>query len=153
VIAPVVGLVGIGIGAAAASGGAAADSATPSTRVTVTQKATATVEVTPPPVRVTVTKSASSSQVGEDKPAGGSGDSFTMPDEIGKGLQAAQDDLQAVSGDPFYVSLSRDASGDDRFQILDSDWQVCSQNVPAGSEVTTSMIVRFGVVKLDETCP
>ena len=79
-------------------------------------------------------------------------DGFTMPNEVGQVLQDAQDDLQRVSGDPLYFSDSDDASGQGRMQILDRDWQVCSQNVPPGTTVTDTT-VTFSVVKLLESCP
>jgi hypothetical protein len=78
--------------------------------------------------------------------------SFTMPNEVGHGLQDAQDDLQRVSGNPVYYSKSHDLIGS-RHQILDRDWQVCSQNVAAGATVSGSDTVDFGVVKLSENCP
>jgi hypothetical protein len=78
--------------------------------------------------------------------------SFTMPNEVGHGLQDAQDDLQRVSGNPVYYSKSHDLIGS-RHQILDRDWQVCSQNVAAGASVSGSVTVDFGVVKLSENCP
>jgi hypothetical protein len=82
------------------------------------------------------------------------GATFTMPGEVGKVLQAAQDDIQRVSRDPFFYSSSRDATGRGRHQILDRDWKVCSQNVPAGQVVRRStVLVTFNVVKLTETCP
>jgi hypothetical protein len=152
VVGPAMGLVGIGVGAASAgSSGSAAEAASALSTVTITEHATATVEVTSPPVKVTVTKSPEgSSQVGNDSAAPDG--SFVMPNEVGKGLQASQDDLQAISGDPLHYSASRDALAD-RFQIIDSDWKVCSQNVAPGTRVTSNMTVTFRVVKLDETCP
>lgn len=78
--------------------------------------------------------------------------SFTMPSEVGQGLQDAQDDLQRVSGNPVYYSKSHDLLGS-RHQILDRDWQVCSQNLAAGATVTESETVDFGVVKTNESCP
>jgi hypothetical protein len=103
-------------------------------------------------VKATVTKApAASSQVGNDSAAPDG--TFVMPNEVGKGLQSSQDDLQAISGEPLYYSDSRDALGAHRFQILDSDWKVCSQNVASGTRVTSKMVVTFSVVKLDETCP
>jgi hypothetical protein len=78
--------------------------------------------------------------------------SFHMPNEVGSVLQTAQDDVQRVSGDPFFFTHSHDLLGD-RFQILDRDWMVCSQNVPAGRTVSAVGHIDFGVVKLDETCP
>jgi hypothetical protein len=75
-----------------------------------------------------------------------------MPNEVGHGLQDAQDDLQRVSGNPVYYSKSHDLIGS-RHQILDRDWQVCSQNVVAGATVSESDTVDFGVVKQSENCP
>jgi hypothetical protein len=75
-----------------------------------------------------------------------------MPNEVGHGLQDAQDDLQRVSGNPVYYSKSHDLIGN-RHQILDRDWQVCSQNVAAGAAMLGSDTVDFGVVKLSENCP
>ena len=76
---------------------------------------------------------------------------FTMPNEIGKVLQAAQDDLQRVSGNPLYYSASTDATGAGRMQIVDRNWKVCTQNVPAGT-IVTDQTISFGAVKLDESC-
>jgi hypothetical protein len=84
--------------------------------------------------------------------SGGDDGSFTMPNEVGQGLQDAQDDIQRVSGDPVFVSHSHDLLGS-RMQVLDSNWQVCSQNVPAGSKASAVEHIDFGVVKLDESCP
>ena len=80
-------------------------------------------------------------------------DGFVMPDEVGKILQTAQDDLQRVSGNPLYYSSSSDASGADRLQVLDRNWKVCSQNVAPGAMVNSQTTVDFAVVKLDESCP
>lgn len=76
-----------------------------------------------------------------------------MPNEVGKVLQTAQDDVQAASDNPLYISFSDDALGKDRHQVLDSNWKVCSQIPAAGSTVNKEQEVRFQVVKLDETCP
>ena len=78
--------------------------------------------------------------------------SFVMPNEVGDGLQAAQDDIQRVSGDPVFFSHSHDLLGD-RFQIFDRDWQVCTQNILAGTTVSAVGHIDFGVVKIYETCP
>jgi hypothetical protein len=37
--------------------------------------------------------------------------------------------------------------------VLDRDWKVCAQNVPAGRSVDQGADIVFGVVKLDEPCP
>lgn len=82
------------------------------------------------------------------------GATFTMPDEVGQVLQAAQDDIQRVSHDPVFYTSSKDATGRGRHQILDRDWKVCSQNVPAGRPVQRrTVVITFSVVKLAETCP
>jgi hypothetical protein len=80
-------------------------------------------------------------------------DSFVMPHEVGKILQAAQDDVQRVSGNPIFFTSSTDATGAGRHQILDRDSQVCTQSVPAGSKVGPDARIDFGVVRTSETCP
>ncbi|MFJ4788335.1 hypothetical protein [Streptomyces sp. NPDC088794] len=80
----------------------------------------------------------------------GGGETKTVPNFIGMGLQSAQDTAQAAG---FYDLKSHDSLGRDRHQILDRDWKVCSQNVKAGSGVATDTKLDFGAVKLDETCP
>lgn len=99
--------------------------------------------------------SAATSAAGDasSKAAGAQADPFTMPDEAGKTLQAAQDDVQKVSGNPLYVSHSEDALGKNRHQLIDKHWKVCSQTPAAGTEVNDGVDVRFKTVKLDETCP
>lgn len=77
-------------------------------------------------------------------------DTATVPDFVGMGLQSAQDKAQSVG---FYGLGSHDALGRDRNQILDRDWQVCSQNIKAGKKVSTETELDFGSVKLEETCP
>ncbi len=97
--------------------------------------------------------SATSSSTSATPPAHGDAALFVMPDETGKVLQDAQDDLQRLAANPIYFSDSKDATGAARLQILDRDWQVCSQNVAPGTKVTVDMDVVFNVVKLDEDCP
>ncbi|MCX5010371.1 hypothetical protein OG765_05120 [Streptomyces sp. NBC_00555] len=74
----------------------------------------------------------------------------TLPNFVGKGLQAAQDEAQAAG---FYALKSHDALGRDRLQALDRNWKVCSQTPAAGASIDTSTSVDFGAVKLEETCP
>ncbi|MCZ4498190.1 MAG: hypothetical protein JWQ74_743 [Marmoricola sp.] len=92
-------------------------------------------------------------QVGGPAAGGGTGDSFVLPDETGKVLQAAQDDLQAVSGNPFFYSASDDATGQGRMQIVDSGWKVCSQTPAAGTTVTQDDDITFHTVRVSEDCP
>ena len=77
-----------------------------------------------------------------------------MPNEVGKVLQAAQDDLQAISGNPVFYSDSVDATGADRFQVLDSGWQVCQQNKRPGAAISQDdQSIVFRVVRVTEDCP
>ncbi|MFD4877032.1 hypothetical protein ACFWOB_27240 [Streptomyces sp. NPDC058420] len=78
------------------------------------------------------------------------GKSKTVPRFVGMGLQAAQNAAQKQG---FYSLTSHDSLGRDRHQILDRDWKVCSQNVKAGTTVSTDKRLDFGAVKVDETCP
>lgn len=97
-----------------------------------------------------------------DTPDGGSttiGPSITatthwnMPNEVGVNLQQAQNDIQKLTGNLIFFTSSHDVSGQGRHQILDRDWKVCSQNIPAGSPITIGSKIDFGAVKLAETCP
>jgi hypothetical protein len=81
------------------------------------------------------------------------GSTFTMPNVVGKVLQDAQDEIQRVSGNPFFITSSTDATGQSRHQVLDRNWKVCSQNVPAGQLAGATTHITFSVVKLDESCP
>jgi hypothetical protein len=98
----------------------------------------------PSTVTVTETVSAGSGNSGTRE--------WTMPNEIGKDLQTAQDDLQALTGNPAYVSTSKDLAGS-RHQINDRNWKVCSSTPAAGETFTQRTNVQFGVVKNDESCP
>ena len=80
-------------------------------------------------------------------------DSWIMPSVIGKTLQRAQDDLQALTGNPMFVSTSEDLTGEGRQQVMDRNWQVCSSSPPPGSAFTSQTNVVFGVVRDSETCP
>jgi hypothetical protein len=93
---------------------------------------------------------------GGTAPSGNPGPSakqWVMPNLVGVNLQQAQDRIQALTGDPLFLTTSHDASGKGRHQILDSDWKVCTQNVPAGATVTMNSKIDFGAVKLAESCP
>jgi hypothetical protein len=79
------------------------------------------------------------------------GVNFVMPNEVGKVLQGAQNDLHTNG---VFYSKSHDMLGS-RHQVLDRDWKVCNQNVPAGQRVAGNAegMIDFGVVKLSENCP
>ncbi len=76
-----------------------------------------------------------------------------MPDLVGRDLQSAQDAIQRVTGNPLFVTRSKDASGRGRTQVLDRNWTVCAQDVVAGQRFTSSTTITFSVVKDDENCP
>ncbi|MFE5887822.1 PASTA domain-containing protein [Streptomyces sp. NPDC056462] len=84
----------------------------------------------------------------DDKPA--EAERATVPNFVAMGLQSAQDKAQELG---FYALTSHDALGRDRMQAFDRNWQVCSQNVKAGTSVSTDTELDFGAVKLEEKCP
>ncbi|BDH06637.1 PASTA domain-containing protein [Streptomyces seoulensis] len=70
----------------------------------------------------------------------------TMPSFTGKSVAAARDALD--SGTSFTV---QDASGQDRFILVESNWKVCSQEPAAGAKVN-GQPVTLGAVKFEESC-
>lgn len=80
--------------------------------------------------------------------------SWTMPNLIGKNLQAAQDAIQSVTNGLVWYSGSTDLTGKGRAQVFDRNWLVCTSTPPPGATFTTSSSVSFGVVRIDtEKCP
>ena len=75
-----------------------------------------------------------------------------MPNLVGEVLQAAQDKMQQVVGNPAFVTFSTDLRGA-RAQVDDRNWKVCTQNVPAGATFAIDARIEFGVVRLEEACP
>jgi hypothetical protein len=73
-----------------------------------------------------------------------------LPNFVGKGLQYAQDEAQAVG---FFVLTSHDSTGRGRTQISDRNWKVCFQSPLPGRAPMMTTRVDFGVVRLEETCP
>jgi hypothetical protein len=78
---------------------------------------------------------------------------WTMPNLVGANLQDAQNRIQALTGDPLFLTSSHDATGRQRFQVRDRDWRVCTQNVAPGTRFAMSAKIDFGAVKLTERCP
>jgi hypothetical protein len=60
--------------------------------------------------------------------------------------------MQRLTGFAIAVTRSHDATGSGRRQVLDRNWQVCSQNVPAGATIDAGTRIDFSAVKLDERC-
>ena len=76
-----------------------------------------------------------------------SAESGRMPDFKGKSVKAARAALD--SGTSITVN---DASADNRFVLVESNWQVCTQK-PAAGATLTGQPVEFTAVKFEESCP
>ena len=96
--------------------------------------------------------SASQNAVAAPTTAGTQGVSFRMPDTARAGRSRTRRTPSTRTA--IFYSKSHDLRGV-RHQVLDRDWKVCSQNVPAGQQVTGNAegAIDFGVVELSETCP
>lgn len=80
-------------------------------------------------------------------------DFWIMPDLRGMNLQNAQDRIQAVTQDPIFQTTSHDLRGS-RHQVVDRNWQVCTQSVAPGARFTAASAPDFGVVRAEvEKCP
>ncbi|MDX2851493.1 PASTA domain-containing protein [Streptomyces sp. PA03-3a] len=71
----------------------------------------------------------------------------TMPDLTGTSLKVARTTLTPATG-----ITAQDASGQDRFILVESNWKVCSQSPAAGGGLTGQPVV-FKAVKFGEACP
>jgi hypothetical protein len=78
---------------------------------------------------------------------------WTMPDLIGKNLQAAQDAIQSLTLFEVWYTDSTDLTGQDRMQVSDRHWVVCTSTPPPGATFTADTDIDFGVVRIEETCP
>lgn len=114
-------------------------SSDPEPRVTVTVSATATVTTGP--------LDGLEDQL-ED--AVDEATAFTMPDLVGKSLQEAQDELQALGS---FLMDQEDATDKGRLQIIDDNWTVCSQDPEAGEQHSKLDVVTLWSVKNGEDCP
>lgn len=120
---------------------------------TATSSTISTVTVAPSTVTVAPTTTAAPAQVSTPvvvpvaptttaaAPAGG-----TMPAVVCMNLQAAQNLIQENG---VFFSRSKDASGEDRMQLNDSNWVVVSQTPEAGASITEGDAV-LSVVKIGE---
>lgn len=70
-----------------------------------------------------------------------------MPDFKGKSVKAARSALD--SGTSITVN---DATAEDRMVLMESNWQVCSQD-PAAGTALNGQPVEFTAVKFEESCP
>jgi hypothetical protein len=122
-----------------------APTAAPATSATPSSEPMFTPEPTPSP-EPTAAPSTEASQTPEAQTP----ETFTMPNLVGKNLQAAQEQLQALGSS---VLDQKDASGQGRTQVVDSNWKVCEQEPAAGQQVPTTTTVVLSSVKSDEYCP
>jgi hypothetical protein len=76
-------------------------------------------------------------------------ETFVMPNLVGMNLQLAQDLLQSKGS---YLVDQEDFKGLGRFQLIDSNWKVCSQSPTSGKKILTSSLVTLSSVKLSERC-
>ncbi|WP_371679544.1 hypothetical protein [Streptomyces sp. NBC_01276] len=86
---------------------------------------------------------------GASAPAAAPAKAGALPDFVGKGLQAAQDEAQAAG---FLHLTSHDSLGRQRSQVFDRDWKVCFQT-PAPGPAAADARVDFGAVQLEDSCP
>ena len=77
---------------------------------------------------------------------------WVMPNLVGANLQEAQNRIQTLTSYGIAVSLSHDAAGKGRQQLVDNNWKVCDQNIAAGQEITSDTSIDFGTVKVEESC-
>lgn len=71
----------------------------------------------------------------------------TMPDFAGKSVKAARASLDSSTS----ITVT-DASGEDRLILVESNWQVCTQDPKPGAKLT-GQPVEFTAVKYGESCP
>lgn len=78
---------------------------------------------------------------------GNSPEDFLMPNVLCMNLQEAQDEIQDHG---VFFSRSQDASGQDRFQMNDSNWIVVSQSPSVGTRIGEGDAM-LSVVKIGES--
>ncbi|MBL7547385.1 PASTA domain-containing protein [Frankia sp. AgB1.9] len=70
----------------------------------------------------------------------------TVPNAVGLSLSAAEARLE-----PNLKATSVDATGQGRMQLVDSNWQVVSQDPPAGTAVSKGATITLNVLKPGES--
>ncbi len=146
----VAAVVALFVAASVFNGKGTQQAAAPVAIATVTATATVILEPTEEPTVVTEKPVVEPSEEPTEEESPAEVETFKMPKLIGQNLQDAQDRLQALDS---WVMDQEDASGMERFQMLDSNWKVCTQKPKAGKVVTIDTVVVLASVKLDERCP
>lgn len=70
-----------------------------------------------------------------------------VPDVVGENHQDAQDRMQAEG---LYNLREKDATGQGRLLVLDSNWEVVSQSPTAGKRVSEDVVVALSSKKIGE---
>lgn len=105
-----------------------ASSVYPNSQVTVASTSAPTTTQIP----TSVSTNDSTTTTGEMNPFGGNDpEDFLMPDVVCMTLQQAQDEIQDHG---VFLSRSEDASGQDRMQLIDSNWVVIGQSPKPGTK-------------------
>jgi hypothetical protein len=68
-------------------------------------------------------------------------------------LKSAQDAIQSLTDFAVSYTDSTDLSGQDRMQVSDRHWVVCTSTPPPGEKFTADTAIDFGVVRIEEICP
>ncbi|MFB4265248.1 PASTA domain-containing protein [Nonomuraea sp. GTA35] len=105
---------------------------------------TATVQPTP---TTTTTATAGPGETDRPEPSEAAAERKTLPDVVGMNLQEGQDTLQAAG---FYVLNDKDATGQNRLQVLDRNWVVTKQSPAGGRKVTTDTLITLYAKKIGE---
>jgi beta-lactam-binding protein with PASTA domain len=127
-------------------GGCGSSKTATTTVVTVIQQAPAPAATTaaedPAPNDSTESNSSSAAGSVSDDGSGGhdSAGEISVPDEVGKQHQAAQDDLQAHG---LFNLSEEDATGEGRLLIIDRNWKVVSQSPAAGTKVSEDATITL----------
>lgn len=109
-----------------------------------------TAPVTEAPVTTTVPEVTSPPTQAPTTAAPTSSPAALMPDVVCMNLQAAQDFIQSETG--VFLSLSEDATGAGRSQIMDRNWVVVAQRPAPGAPIGEGDAV-LSAVKIEEPNP
>ena len=88
---------------------------------------------------------------GGPRPSTATAGPLRMPNLVGRNLQDAQDALHAAG--VVFFATSHDATGNNRPQLVDVGWKVCSQTPRPGQVVPKGVVPDVGVVTVKESCP
>lgn len=121
----------------------AASSTTKAPETTAAPRSTTTQSTTPPTTAAPTTAAPTTVPPTTKAPVSRA----LMPDVVCMNLQVAQDFIQSETG--VFLSLSEDATGAGRSQIIDSNWIVVAQRPDVGTPIGEGDAV-LSAVKLDE---